>query len=307
MSGYKRICLFIAMMLLIATSAFSATHFVVRSIKVQGLQRVSKASVLAAVPLRVGQTYTSKQGDKIIESVYRTGFFSDVRLDRMGQTLVIKVVERATIGSIRITGNKSIKSKQLKPVLKKLGIVLGHTFDPSKLHAIVMGLEQQYSLEGKNNAIVTPSVKYLTRNRVAILIRIQEGTSLIARSISIVGNHAFSQHELLSHFKLTTPGLLTWFTHSDRYSKYRLAADLQRLKNFYFDHGYLQFHVLSKKITRMSTGDGVTIVIHVSEGPIYRISGYKIVSKLKGAASPKIHHILSKLKVGAVFFTKRGC
>src|SRR3990167_171940 len=121
-----------------------ATPFVVHYIQVQGLQRVSSATVMHAIPLHVGETYNAEEGNRIIAALFHTGFFSDVRLKRVDDTLVVNVVERPTIDSVSITGKKSIKATQLKPVLKKLGIVVGYTFDPSELHSIVLGLQQQY-------------------------------------------------------------------------------------------------------------------------------------------------------------------
>ncbi|OGT34096.1 MAG: outer membrane protein assembly factor BamA [Gammaproteobacteria bacterium RIFCSPHIGHO2_02_FULL_39_13] len=278
-----------------------ATPFVVHHIQVQGLQRVSSATVMHAIPLHVGETYNAEEGNRIIAALFHTGFFSDVRLKRVDDTLVVNVVERPTIDSVSITGNKSIKATQLKPVLKKLGIVVGYTFDPSELHSIVLGLQQQYQLMGRSAAVVIPEVKQLSRNRVAIHIVIKEGIASIVRGIHFSGNHAFSDRELRDQFKLTTPSIFTWFNHNDRYSSMRLDADLQNLQNFYFNHGYLDFHVVSHTVKQLAKG-GIEIYLQVSEGQVYYISGYQLATeKLPSALSPKVHDILSELKTGAVF------
>ena len=287
------------------TSVF-ASSFVVRHIQVQGLQRISRSAVMNALPLHVGQTYTEHEGNAIIAALFRTGFFSDVQLTRQADTLIIQVIERPTIDSIHITGNKSIKAEQLKPVLKNLGIVVGYTFEPSKLHAIVLGLQQQYALLGHAGAIVTPTVKTLSRNRVSISIVIQEGKASIVRGIKIIGNHAFSQHVLLSQFKLTTPSIFTWFNHNDRYSRMRLAADLQNLQNFYLDHGYLDFQVISHQVTTLPKGQGVRILVTINEGSVYRISGYDLdTGQLPAALAPKIKSFLTELKTGDIFSRKQ--
>lgn len=290
-------------LLLFSASTFAAS-FVVEHIQVQGLQRVSAATVLKAMPLHAGATYTDSDSNAIIAKIFKTGFFSDVQLSRSGSTLIVHVVERPTIDSITITGNKSIKADELKPVLKKLDIVVGYTFDPSKLHEIVLGLQQQYTLLGHAAATVTPHVKKLSRNRVALHIAIQEGKPSIVRGIHITGNHAFSEHTLLSQFKLTTPGILTWFNHHDRYSSMQLDSDLQDLQNFYFDHGYLDFRMVSHDVTK--SPNGVVINVQVSEGDMYHISGYRLVeSNVPTAFVPKIKVFLSELKVGAVFSRKQ--
>src|SRR3990167_8706568 len=287
--------------LLVSSTIFADAPFVVRHIQVQGLQRISSNTVMAAIPLHVGQTYQSEEGNDIIAALFHTGFFSDVQLMRQDNTLVIRVIERPTIDSVNITGNKSIKSAQLKPVLKKLGIVVGDTFDPSELHAIVIGLQQQYALLGRPGAVITPKVTNLSRNRVSIHIVVQEGKATIIHGIHVTGNQAFSEHELLSQFKLTTPGIMTWFNHNDRYSQMRLEDDLQGLQNFYFDRGYLDFHVVSHQVTQLPTG-GVTILVTVYEGPIYHLSGYQMsVTKLPDDLASTVKKMLTQFKSGDTF------
>ena len=290
--------------LFFSISVFSATHFTVRHIKVVGLQRVSEATVLSAMPIHVGQIYKEQMSGAIITSIYKTGFFDDVNLQRQDQTLVVKVAERPTIASIRITGNDAIKSKQLKPILKQLGIVVGKTFNPTQLHEIVQGLQHQYALMGKASATVKPSIERYSRNRVGLTIRIQEGSATIIREIKISGNHAFSESKLLSQFKLSTPGIFSWFTHDDRYSQMRLSQDLQSLQNFYFNHGYLDFKVLSHKVTHLPDGRGVSISVNVSEGPVYYISGYRLDAKLPPELIGHVKTQLSAVQKGSVFSRK---
>lgn len=301
---FRRFCfgIAVAVFCLLPFSVFADSAFVVQHIQILGLQRISSSTVMAAMPLHIGETYTESEGNKVIVALFHTGFFSNVQLSQSNNTLVVHVTERPTIDSIYITGNKSIKSAQLKPVLKKMGIVVGDTFDPSELHSIVMGLQQQYALLGHGGAAVTPTVKSLSRNRVSIHIVIQEGKASIVRQIHITGNHAFSEHELLEQFKMTTPGILTWFNHKDRFSKMRLSEDLQSLQNFYFNRGYLDFQVVSQNVTQLPNGKGVAIHVRVSEGSVYHLSGYQLVdAKIPAKVMPEIQHILSQLKTGAVF------
>ena len=290
------------LLLFVSTAIFADSVFVVNHIQIQGLQRISSSVVMTALPIHVGQTYTEVEGNRVIADLFKTGFFSNVQLQRQGNTLVVHVVERPTIDSITITGNKSIKAKQLKPVLKKLNIVVGDTFNPSDLHSIVLGLQQQYAMLGHAGAVVTPSVKSLSRNRVAIHIVIQEGKASIIRSIQITGNKAFSEHELLDQFKLTTPSIFTWFNHNDRYSNMRLDEDLQNLQEFYFNHGYLEFHVVSHDTTKLPKNNGVDIQVTISEGPVYHVSGYQLAAiKLPKSLKPRVMRILSQIKTGSVF------
>lgn len=295
------VSIFTTLFLLFSLTAFSATRFVVRNIQVQGLQRVSEATVLSAMPIHIGQTYTGAESKSIISSIYKTGLFSNVQLKRRDNTLIVQVVERPTIASIRISGNKAIKSKQLKPILKQMGITVGKTFDPTKLHDIVIGLQHQYAVLGKAGATVMPEVKTYSRNRVGLTIRITEGKATIIRDITITGNKAFSESTLLSKFTLTTPGIFSWFTHNDRYSEMRLSQDLQNLQSYYFDHGYLQFRIVSHKVTHLPNGRGVSIAVRVFEGPVYTISGYRLEAKLPKNLEGFVKQTLTEVHKGAVF------
>lgn len=285
----------------LSSPVWASSNFVVNHIQVQGLQRISSSAVMMAMPLHVGQTYTDADGNEIIAALFKTGFFSNVQLARNGGTLIIKVVELPTIDSITITGNKEIKAKALKPVLKKLHIVVGDTFDPSQLHAIVLGLQQQYAMLGHSGASVTPTVTHLSRNRVSIHIAVKEGKATIIHAIQISGNHAFTQHELLEQFKLTTSSIFTWFNHNDRYSDMRLDTDLDSLQTFYFDHGYLDFNVVSHNIVQLPKG-GVAVHVVIFEGPVYHLTGYQLSgSDIPAAFMPKIKAILSQFHAGQVF------
>lgn len=300
---FRRVLIII---LLSVSMATFAQDFVVRHIQVQGLQRISNNTVLTEIPLHVGQTYTDAEGNAIIAALFKTGFFSDVQLKQSGNTLIVQVVERPTIGSITITGNQSIKTSQLKPILNKMNIVVGDTFDPSELHAIVLGLQQQYALEGHAGAAVIPSVTKMSRNRVAINILIQEGKATVVRDIHITGNHAFSDRLLRDQFKLTTPSVFTWFNHNDRYSKMRLDNDLQHLQNFYYDHGYLDFQIVSHRISELPHSQGVAIDVHVHEGSVYHISNVQLSApQLSEKLKPAIQNYLLSLKPGDVFSRKQ--
>lgn len=296
---FKRLLLICLITFSIIQTGFAFTSFVVRRIEVKGLQRVSKNTVLNYLPVHIGEQFGDKQSVSVIDALYNTGFFSDVRLQRQGRTLIVVVRERPTIGLLTITGNKSIPAKQLKKALKSLGIVEGLTFDSAKLKAITQGLKQEYDNLGRYAAKINTHVIKEPRNRVAIRIHVIEGPTAIVQSIKITGNKAFSKHTLLKQFSLTTPGLLTFFTNSDRYSETKLNKDLNTLKNFYQDHGYLHFKVVSKKVVMKDQDRKVYISIHISEGPIYHLGGYKVAGE--AAYNKKVNNIVKTLKVNQIF------
>lgn len=299
MTRLTRILAVIVLSLVTALPAFAAGNFIIRRIEVHGLHRLSEGTVLTYMPIHVGQRYTTKSGQLIITSLFRTGFFSNVSLGRSDNVLIVNVIERPVIGVISIKGNKAIKTSKLKPVLKKLGVVVGATYDPSKLNEITQGLEQEYSQLGHNKAIVVGHALRESRNRVRLNIRVIEGPITKVGSIKIIGAHAFSESRLRDQFKLTTPGLLTWFTHSDRFSPIKLDMDLQHLQNFYLDHGYVRFHIVSHKVTYSSDHSRAYITVHVQEGAVYRIQAVRFAGLY--ANNPQLQTIAKSLRPGDVF------
>jgi outer membrane protein insertion porin family len=306
MNAFKKslgkILLIISFVFLVST-ALAANRFTIQNIKIEGLQRISKTTAFSYLPVKAGETYTSTLGNQIIESLYNTGFFSDVQLFRRLDTLVIRVQERPTIGLISIKGNRAVSTKELKKVLLKMGIVEGDVFDESKLHEIVEGLRQEYGLLGRYSAQVGATVKKEPRNRVAIYITINEGVLTKVKKVIFIGNHAFSESELRDHFSLTTIGLFTFFTHADLFSEIKLEKAIEGLHTFYLNRGYLKFRVISSRTVMTPDRSGVYIYIDLYEGPLYRISGFKVVgSGVKHRA--EIEHLIG-LRPGEVFSERR--
>lgn len=275
---FKRIPLVLALIFIFVP--FLASAFIVKDIQFYGLQRISTGTALSYVPLKNGQDYTSAMGDAIIRALYKTGFFSDVRIARRANNLVITVTEQRTISLINIDGNKAVKYDDLQKVLKKMGVVVGNPFDGSKVHQLVVGLEQEYGQLGYHAVDVTADVKDAPNNTVALYIHVQEGVIAKIHSIRFTGNHDFSSHRLREQMQLTTPGLMTIFNHDDRYSEVKLQNDLQSLQTFYLNHGYLHFQVLSHDAQYTADHKGVDLYIAVSEGAQYHVSSTQLTGDL---------------------------
>ncbi len=270
--------------LIFAIQLASADSFVVKQIKVVGLQRVQESTVLSYIPVHIGQTITTEDTINILKSLYKTGFFTNASLSRQGDTLVIKVSERPTIGLILVEGNKEFTDKQLFPVLKDLGVVEGSTYDVSKINAITQGLLDQYHELGYYAAEVKTVATPEPRNRVAIKIYVKEGPIAKIRHIQFIGNHVFTQKQLVHTFtsRVTSWWRFTFLTNNDRYSKTQLAKDLDQLREFYFNHGYLRFEVVNQNVVISPDNKSVDILITVSEGPVYTLSGFDI----QGSSAP---------------------
>lgn len=277
--SFKRVALTALLVSSIAGKAWADT-FVVQKIQINGLQRVSQGTVLNYLPIQVGDTLNTDETSKIINALYQTGFFTSISLARQGNTLIVNVQERPTIGSIKVSGNKLISTKDLLKALANLGVAQGQVYDQSVVDNVKLSLQREYYQQGNYNAKVNITAAPATSNRVNLQINIDEGKAAVIKQIQIIGNNAFSQKELLKQFKLKTSGLYAKFTKENQYSKEKLDGDLESLKSFYMDHGYIQFNVDSTEVTMTPDKKYVYIIVHVTEGPKYTISGYKLEGTL---------------------------
>jgi outer membrane protein insertion porin family len=260
--------------------AFAASGFVVKKIDIEGLQGIERSTVMSYLPLSVGDQLTSEKSSEIIAALYRSGFFDTVTLERSGDTLIIHVQQRPTIGQIKLTGNKTIPSDQLKTALKQMGFYEGQIFDQMILQRIKLSLQQEYVSTGHYDAKVVVNVVAQPRNVVLISITVDEGPIATIKAVNFIGNQAFSERILRNQFKLTKTNLFSFFTHADRYSKEALNADLDSLGDFYLDYGYLKFRVVSKQVDVSKDSRHVTITVTVNEGDQYKISGYDISGQI---------------------------
>ena len=280
-----------------------ADTFVVRDIRVEGLQRIAAGTVFSYLPIKVGDRMDPTQTPELVRALYRTGFFKDVRLEREGDVLVILVEERAAISEINIEGNKAIETKDLKQGLKDIGLAEGRTFNRSVLEKIENELRRQYFNQGKYGVKVESTVTPLERNRVAINIDIVEGETATIKRINIVGNKAFDEDDLLDEFKQTSGGWLSWITKDNQYSKQKLSGDLETLRSFYLDRGYLNFRIDSTQVTITPDKQDIYVTINVTEGEVYRIEDIKLAGEL--VVPPEEYFPLIQLTRGEPFSRKK--
>ena len=288
--------------LLILQPAFAKDSFIVKDIQVEGLQRISAGTVFNYMPIKVGETYRDQDSAKIVRALFKTQFFKDVRLARDRDTLIVYVKERPAVSSIELEGNKSIDTESLTKGLKDIGLSEGRVFNRSILDKVTIELRRQFYNQGKYGVRIDSTVTPLERNRVAIQIEIVEGETAQIKKINITGNHVFDDQELLDQIQLTTPGWFTFYTKTDRYSKQKLAADLETLKSYYQDQGYIKFKISSTQVAITPDKKDIYITINVEEGEIYRINDIKLAGDFilePEKLFPKIH-----LKRGEKFSRK---
>ncbi|MFN3235334.1 MAG: outer membrane protein assembly factor BamA [Gammaproteobacteria bacterium] len=256
-----------------------ADGFTVDRIQVDGLRHISSQTVKSYLPIKVGQTFTAQKSDEVINALYATGFFSNVSLARQGNTLIVIVDERPVVVNITFSGNHAINSDKLMKALNTMGLREGFTYDQALIHKIKIGLQEQYYSMGYYNANVDVQVKKQSRNRVTVHLVVHEGPLAIIRQINVIGNHGFSEKTILKKMSLTTSGMLTWLTHTDRYSREKLNNDLRSITAFYMNHGYLRFHITSSTVELTPDKANVYLTIHVDEGAKYTVSGFTVTGE----------------------------
>jgi outer membrane protein insertion porin family len=263
--------------LLYITSVIAMEPFVVKDIRVEGIQRTEAGTVFSYLPVKVGDTLNDEQSAAAIRALFATGFFTDVQLKVEKGVLVVIVKERPSIASVEINGVKEFPKDQLRDNLKFVGLAEGRIFDKSALEKSENELKRQYVARGKYAVTVKTTVTELERNRVAVSFDVVEGEVSKIRQINIVGNKIFREDELMELMKLTTPTMWTWATSNDQYSKQKLAADLEVLRSFYLDGGYLEFSVDSTQVSISADKKDIYITINITEGEKYTVSDIKLL------------------------------
>src|SRR3990172_3323868 len=266
---YKIVKILVYIFIMFIPPVMAAEEFVIEDIRVEGLQRITPGTVFNYLPMKVGEKFDDTRSAEAVRALFKTGFFEDVRLERDGGVLVFSIKERPAIGSITLNGNQDIRSEDLIDGLRKIGIAEGRIFNQSLLDKLEQELRRPDFSLGKyacsNKSTITP----LEENRVAVTIDISEGITARIRQINIIGNTAFKEKQLLKSFKLTTPTMFSFFTKTDQYSREKLSADLEALRSFYLDHGYLNFNVDSTQVSITPDKKDIYVTVNITEGDLY--------------------------------------
>lgn len=264
----------------VASASAYADSFVAKEIRLEGLGRLSAASVYALLPIAAGDTVTDESSAGAVKALFASGQFEDVQVLRDDTALVIRVVERPSIASIELEGNQSINKEDLLKGLKGIGLSEGEVFKRAALDQVKLELQRQYSSQGRYGATVTAVAKPLPRNRVALAITIKEGDTARIKRVSINGNNVFSDALLREQLQLKSKHFLSFIYGDDKYSREKLSADLETLRSYYLDRGYLRFNVDSTQVSLSPDKSQVYIDINVTEGDLYKISDVRLAGDL---------------------------
>jgi outer membrane protein insertion porin family len=285
----------------ISTSAFGFEPFVIKDIRLEGLQRISAGTIFNYLPVKVGDEIDSKLSAQAIRALYQTGFFKDVRLEQEGDALVVFVAERPAIADVIISGNSAVPTEQLEDSLKQIGLTRGKVLDRSLLDKIKQELERQYYSLGKYGVKVETETSPLERNRTKVSIKIAEGEDAKVYEINIVGNKIFPDERLLNRMQL---GKMSFFSGRKQYSKQLLSADLETIKSYYLDRGYINFNINSTQVSLTPDKHDVYVTVNVTEGEQYTVRNIKLAGDLI-VPEQELRDMIS-LEAGDVFSRKQA-
>ncbi len=270
----------LAFLALIPLTGFAAGEFVVKDMRVEGLQRISEGTVFNYLPINIGDTVDSVRIGEAVRALYGQSLFDDIEMRRDGETLLIVVKERPSIENFTIDGNKDIKTEDLMVSLRDVGLARGRTFDRSVLDNVEMFLREQYYDRGKYGVEIKTDIIDRPNNTVAIKIDVKEGDRAKIRQVNIVGNDSFDEKKIREDFTLDTANWLSWIRQDDRYAKEALEGDLEILRSFYMDRGYADFRIESTQVAISPNKKDIFVTINVREGDVYTISEIKIVGEM---------------------------
>jgi len=279
---FRRSLIGAAVLAVCAGPAFAVAPFVVKDIRIEGIQRTEAGTVFTYLPVRVGETFDDEKSIAAIKALYATGFFKDVRLEEDNGVLVVLVEERPAISTVDFTGTKEFEKDVLVKALKEIGVGETKIFDKASVDRAEQELKRQYLSHGLYGVKITTTVTPIERNRVTVMFNVDEGEIARIKQINIVGNKIFSDKELRELMQLNTSGWFTWYSKADQYSKTKLTGDIETLKSFYLNRGYLEANIESTQVSITPDKKDIYLTINITEGEKYTVSDVKLEGEMFG-------------------------
>ena len=287
----------------ISLNVGAAESFIVKDIRVEGLQRVEPGTVFSYLPVQVGETFTEEKGAEAIKALYSTGFFRDVQIQAQGNVLIVIVEERPTISRIEFTGMKEFDQENIRKSLKAVGVGEARFYDKALIDKAEQELKRAYVGKGLYAAEIVATVTPLERNQVAVYFNIDEGPVAKIQEINFIGNEAFSESTLRSEMQLRTGGWLSWYSKDNLYSKQKLTADLETIRSYYLNRGYLEFIIESTQVSITPDKKGVYLTISIREGKLFTVKDVRLAGETLGKEAELMQLVV--LKPGDTFSSAR--
>lgn len=273
--------------------------FVIKDIHVEGLQRTEPGTVFNYLSIKVGDTFNDERARQAISSLFATGFFDDIRVETEGSNVIIEVTERPVVTQLTINGARDLNKDQIKKSLRVNGFGESYVYDQAVLNMAIQSLKQEYFSRGKYSAEIESKVTRLERNRVAVELNITEGKSAAIKEIRVVGAKQFAEDDIIDEFSLTTGNWVSWLTQDDQYSKQKLSGDLEKLRAYYQNQGFLEFNIDSTQVAISPDKESVFLTININEGDKFTIGEIRFGGDL-GVPVEELRSLL-QVKPGDVF------
>ncbi len=283
-------------LMVLGMSPLAFADFTIQDIRVEGLQRTEPSTVFNYLPVKVGDQFSDARSEEIIKSLYATGFFDDVRVETLGNQVLLTVIERPTISTLNITGAKMLQNDVIKKNLESFGLAQSQYFNPATLSQSVASLKEEYKSRGKQSVQITPTVTKLARNRVSIDIAIDEGKTTKITDIEFEGNKVYSDRKLMKQMSLSEGGMWTWLTKSNQFNEQKFSQDMERVSEFYQNNGYFNFRILDTDIQTNEDKTKQTIKITVDEGERFRWGDVRIEGDTREVPKEELQKLLTMKK-----------
>ena len=271
-----------AVMAVCAGQAQAIEPFKVKDIRVEGIQRTEAGTIFNYLPVQVGEIFNDAKAVSAIKALYATGFFKDVRIEAEGDVLVVLVDERPAIAAVDFTGTKEFEKDALTKALKEVGIGESRIFDKASVERAEQELKRQYLSRGLYGVQITTTVTPIERNRVNVTFAVEEGEISRIREITFVGNKAVSDSDLRGLMALSTPGWFTWYNKADQYSKQKLTGDLETIRSYYLNKGYIEMQVESTQVAISPDKKDIHLTVNITEGEKYTVSDVRFEGETFG-------------------------
>lgn len=292
-----------ALAALLAPLVHAFTPFVIQDIQVNGIQRVDPGAVFGFLPVKVGEDFDEGKASEAIQRLYSSGYFNDVKIDVENDVLIITVQERPTIASISFNGMREFNDKNILQALAQVGFTEGRVFDRSMLERAEFELKQQYLAKGKYGVEVSAIITPLPRNRVGVSFDVFEGDLAKIKEINIVGNDQVKTDVLLDQMQLTTSGMMTWYTGTNKYAREKLEGDIERIRSYYLDRGYLEVQIEPPQVSISPDRKDIFVTLTINEGAQYTLTEVKLAGDLLGLEDQLTP--LVKIKADEVFSAEK--